>query len=285
MMEKIMIVTDTDASLSPQAADEYGVIQVPITIHFGEETYKDVEEIDCAKTFARIDRDGELPTTSAPSPGDFAKAYSRAFEMGADEVICFTVSSEVSATYKSALTGKEMLEDKKVTVVDTRSLSLGQGYMVIEAAELAKQGKGREEIIAGAKAIGDRSHLYAALSTLKYMAMSGRIGHLTAGMANLLNIKPILSIQDGKLDLIEKVRTKGKSWQRVIDLVVHQVGNRQIEKLSILHANAPEDAEAFKQQLCDQIQCQDPTPLYEINPGLSIHAGSGLVGVAFIVAS
>lgn len=283
-MARIRIVTDTDSSLPSQVADEYGIVQVPITIHFGEETYKDVEEIDCAKTFARIDRDGVLPTTSAPSPGDFAEAYRRAFDMGGDEVICFTVSSEVSATYKSALTGKEMIEDKGVTVVDTRSLSLGQGYMVLEAAELARQGRVKDEIIARAKSIGDRSHLFAALSTLKYMAMSGRIGHLTAGMANLLNIKPILSIQDGKLDLLEKVRTKGKSWQRVIELVVHQVGNHQIEKLSILHANASEDAKAFRKQLCDQIQYQGSAPLYEINPGLSIHAGAGLVGVAFTVA-
>ncbi len=283
-MATIRIVTDTDSSLPPQVAEEYGIIQVPITIHFGEETYKDVEDIDCAKTFARIDRDGVLPTTSAPSPGDFAEAYQRAFDTGGDEVICFTVSSEVSATYKSALTGKEMIEAGRVTVVDTRSLSLGQGYMVLEAAELAREGRDRDEIIAQAKSIGDKAHLFAALSTLKYMAMSGRIGHLTAGMANLLNIKPILSIQEGKLDLLEKVRTKGKSWQRVIELIDQQVGNQRIEKLSILHANALEDAEVFKEQLCSQIQYQALTPLYEINPGLSIHAGSGLVGVAFTIA-
>lgn len=282
-MSRIRIVTDTDSSLPTQIAEEYGIIQVPITIHFGEETFKDVEEIDCTQTFARIDREGKLPTTSAPSPGDFADAYQRALDSGAEEILCFTVSGEVSATYKSALTGKDMIDGGMVTVVDTRSLSLGQGYMVMEAAKLAGQGKRSEEIVDQVQEIRERSHLYAALSTLRYMAMSGRIDHLTAGMANLLNIKPILSIQDGKLDLLEKVRTKGKSWQRVIELVREQVGKKGIEKLSILHADALEDAELFKEQLCNEIQCLESTPCYEINPGLSVHAGSGLVGVAFVV--
>lgn len=283
-MSAIRIITDTDSSLPFQVADDWGIIQVPITVHFGEEVFKTGEEIDDVQTFMRIDKEGELPTTSAPSPGNFAEAYQRAFSEGADEVICFTVSGEVSATYKAALAGKEIIKDGNVTVVDTKSLSMGQGYMVLEAAKLAGQGKEPREIIAGAEEVRDRTHLFAALSTLKYMAMSGRVGHLTAGMANLLNIKPILSIQDGKLDLLEKVRTKGKSWQRVIELVDHEVGEKQIEKMSLLHVNALEDAKAFKTQIRDHIKCPEKIPDYELTPGLSVHAGAGLVGVTFVVA-
>lgn len=283
-MSTTRIITDTDSSLPFQVADDWGIIQVPITVHFGVEVFKTGEDIDDIQTFTRIDREGELPTTSAPSPGNFAEAYQRAFAEGAEEVICFTVSGEVSATYKSALAGKEIIKDGNVTVVDTKSLSMGQGYMVLEAAKLAEQGKEPQEIIAGAEEIRDRSHLFAALSTLKYMAMSGRVGHLTAGMANLLSIKPILSIQDGKLDLLEKVRTKGKSWQRVIELLDHEVGKKQIEKMSLLHVNALEDAKAFETQIRDQIKCPEKIPYYELTPGLSVHAGSGLVGVTFVVA-
>jgi DegV family protein with EDD domain len=283
-MSTTRIITDTDSSLPFQVADDWRIIQVPITVHFGEEVFKTGEEIDDVQTFTRIDREGELPTTSAPSPGNFTEAYQRAFAEGADEVICFTVSGEVSATYKAALAGKEIIKDGNVTVVDTKSLSMGQGYMVLEAAKLAKQGKEPQEIIAGAEEVRDRTHLFAALSTLKYMAMSGRVGHLTAGMANLLSIKPILSIQDGKLDLLEKVRTKGKSWQRVIELVDHEVGKKRIEKMSLLHVNALDDAKAFETQIRDQIRCPEKIPYYELTPGLSVHAGSGLVGVTFVVA-
>jgi len=283
-MSDIRIITDTDSSLPFQVADDWGIIQVPITVHFGEEVFKTGEEIDDVQTFTRIDREGKLPTTSAPSPGNFAEAYQRAFAEGADEVICFTVSGEVSATYKAALAAKEIIKDENVTVVDTKSLSMGQGYMVLEAAKLAGEGKELKEIITGAEEVRDRTHLFAALSTLKYMAMSGRVGHLTAGMANLLSIKPILSIQDGKLDLLEKVRTKGKSWQRVIELVDHEVGKKPIEKMSLLHVNALEDAKAFKAQIRNHIKCPEIIPDYELTPGLSVHAGAGLVGVTFIVA-
>ena len=201
-MSTIAIVTDTDSSLPPSLADEYGIIQVPIIVHFGQQSFKAGEEIDDALTFQRIDRDGELPSTSAPSPGDFAEAYRRALQGGAAEVICFTVSGEVSATFDAAVNAKEMVREGPVTVVDTKSLSMGQGYMALEAARMAQEGKTREEIITRTQGLRERTHLFAALSTLKYMAMSGRIGHLSAGMANFLNIKPILSIQDGKLDLL-----------------------------------------------------------------------------------
>lgn len=282
-MSEIAIVTDTDSSLSPAMAEPYGIIQVPIIVHFGEESFKTGEEIDDTQTFQRVDREGELPSTSAPSPGDFADAYRLAFDRGADEVICFTVSGEVSATYDAALNGKAMVEAGVVTVVDTKSLSMGQGYMVLEAARLAQAGKSREEIINQAEELRDRTHLYAALSTLKYMAMSGRIGHLSAGMAKLLNIKPILSIQDGKLDLLEKVRTKSKSWQRVIELMEGALQGRRIEKMSILHVTALEDAQAFERQLRTELEVPERIPHIELTPGLSVHAGAGLVGVTFVI--
>lgn len=281
-MSSIAIVTDTDSSLPIREAEALGVIQVPINIHFDGETYKTGEEIDDARVFARIDKEGSLPTTSAPSPGDFAKAYQQSFQRGAREVICFTVSGEVSATYEAALTGREMIDEEQVTVVDSRSLSMGQGYMVAKAAELARQGASREEIISGAEDIRDRTHLFAALSTLKYMAMSGRVGHLSAGMANILSIKPILTIQDGKLDLLEKVRTKKKSWQRVMELMQERLGDNDPEKISVLHVDALSDARKFKDLLQSKIHFPGDVPYYELTPGLSVHAGAGLIGVTFI---
>lgn len=281
-MSFIAIITDTDSSLSQQKANELNVIQVPIKIHFEGETYNAVEEIDDARVFARIDKEGILPTTSAPSPGDFADAYQTAFELGAEEVVCFTVSGAVSATYEAALTGVEIVEGGPITVVDSRSLSMGQGYMVMKAAELAEAGATRQEIIAAAADIRERSNLFAALSTLKYMAMSGRVGHLTAGMANVFNIKPILTIQDGKLELLEKVRTKSKSWQRLIELTQEALSGQEFDELSILHVAAAADAQKFESLLRENLDCPDVIEYYELTPGLSIHAGAGLVGLTFV---
>jgi DegV family protein with EDD domain len=282
-MTKIAIVTDTDASLPLHLADRHGITQVPINVLFGEESFHDVYEIDSAATFTRIDREGKLPTTSAPSPGQFSEAYQVAFEKGAESVLCFTVSGEVSATYAAAVSAREMHPKWDITVVDTRNLSLGQGLMVLAAAKAVAGGSSAEEAAAIALDIGQRTRLFAALPTLKYLAMSGRVGHLVAGVAGLLSVKPILTIQDGKLDLLERVRTQKKSWERVVELCVEAVGGRQIERMAIIHVTAPEDARQLEAMLRAKLDCPKEILIGDMNPGLSIHAGAGLVGVVFVV--
>ena len=282
-MPKIAIVTDTDASLPLSLADQHAITQVPINILFGEESFRDVYDIDCVETFARIDREDKLPTTSAPSPGQFAEAYQTAFDGGAEGVLCFTVSGEVSATYAAAVSARDMLPERDITVVDTRSLSLGQGLMVLAAAEAVAAGASVDEAVAAAMDTGQRTRLFAALPTLKYLAMSGRVGHLVAGVAGLLSVKPILTIRDGKLDLLERVRTQKKSWGRVVELCVEAIGSRPIERMAMIHVTAPDDARQLETLLRAELDCPEQMLFSELNPGLSVHAGAGLVGVVFVV--
>ena len=277
----IAIISDTDTSLPASSLNEYGIRQVSITIHFGEEILKACSDITDEQLVERVKQEGKLPTTAAPSPGDFSEAYQEAFENGADEIICLTVSGDVSATYAAALTAKELHPGKEITIVDTKSISMGQGFMVLKAAELAREGKNREEILAAVENVRNRTHLFAALDTLKFMAMSGRVGHLTAEMAGVLNIKPILTIKDGKLDLLEKVRTRKKAWNRVLELTATALGDDEIENIFILHVAAKQEAGEFEKMLRETVPCPDVIPLTELTPGLSVHTGAGLVGVAF----
>jgi DegV family protein with EDD domain len=282
-MSSIAIITDTDASLPAAVAARYGIRQVPIIVQFGTESYKTGLEIDDAQTFARIDREGILPTTSAPSPGQFVEAYQAAFEEdGTEAAICFCVSSEVSATYAAAVTARETMPERDITVVDTQSLSMGQGFVALTAAEAAQDGATKSEIVARALDVRDRSYLFAALSTLKYLAMSGRVGGLVAGMANLFNIKPILTIQDGKLDLLEKVRTQKKAWARTIDLTQQALDGRSVERMAILHVDVPEDAARFQEQLLAAVPYSGEIITADLTPGLSVHAGAGLVGTVVV---
>ncbi|NSW50938.1 MAG: DegV family protein [Anaerolineae bacterium] len=283
---KVSIITDTDASLPNDLASQYGIRQVPISVHFGEEAFDTGVDIDDAALFVRIDRENKLPTTAAPSPGKFAKAFQAAFdEDGADEVLCFTVSSAVSTTYNAAvMAATDLMADKKITVVDTNCLSIGQGFMVLAAAKTLAAGGSVDEAVAAAKDIGGRVHLYGALATLRYLAMSGRVGQLAAGMANLLNIKPILEMESGKLELLEKVRTRKKAWERVIELTKEKVGNGKIEQLAIVHVTAPEDAKEFERMLRAQVECPAEALYAELTPGLSVHTGAGLVGVSFVTS-
>ncbi len=282
-MSKITIITDTDASLPNDVAAKYGIQQVPITVHFGNELLETGIDIDDAALFARIDKQGRLPTTAAPAPGKFIEAFEAAFKNGADEVICFAVSSEISATYAAAVTAAETLSDQKISVVDTRSLSVGQGFQVLAAAEAAQAGKSSEEILAIAQDVLGRSHFYAALSTLKYLAMSGRVGQLAAGMASILNIKPILTIQDGKLDMLEKVRTKKKSWARTVVLIEDAIDEKPIERMAVAHVAVPRAAKEFESLLRSSLACPDEILMVELTPGLSVHSGAGLVGVGVVV--
>jgi DegV family protein with EDD domain len=281
-MSPIAIITDTDSSLPPDLAAQYNIVQIPITIQFGEESFRDVFDVDNKTVFARVDRDGKLPTTSAPSPGVFVEAFKSAFASGADQILCITISSEMSAVYTAARTAAEMFSDKKILVVDSRTVAFGEGLMAIEAAKAIAGGASIEEAINAAQDLRDRTHLFAALSTVKYLAMSGRVGQVAAGFASLLEIKPILTLRNEKLEMLERIRTQKKSWARVIELSIEAAGAHPIEQLVILHVNVPEAASQFEKQVRLALPCPQEIRHVEMTPGLSIHTGAGLVGIVLV---
>jgi DegV family protein with EDD domain len=283
-MSRIAIITDTDSSLPLDLARQYGIVQVPITIQFGNDGFQDVFQITNDQVFDRIDKEGKLPTTAAPAPGQFLEAYNKAFEAGADEILCMTISSEMSATYASAHQAAEMLPGKRIEVMDTRSLAMGQGFMVLAAAEAVAKGASIEKAIAASVDVRNQTHLFGALATLKYIAMSGRVSHLAAGMAGLLDIKPILTIQNGKLELLEKIRTQNKAWGRAIELSREKAAGKKVQQMAILSVNAQENATHFEKLLSENLPCPTEIIHAEVNPGLSIHTGLGMLAVVFVTA-
>lgn len=281
-MQTTAIITDSDASLPPALAEQYGIQQVPITVHFGDESYTTSVDIDDVLLFQKIDKLNKLPTTAAPSPGAFAAAYESALSAGAQSVVCICVSSKVSATYNAAVTAAEQFPGREIRVVDSLNLSMGQGFMVLAAAEAAQAGANVDEIVAQALDTGSRVHVYAVLATLKYLALSGRVGKLAAGMADTLNIKPVLSVRDGKLDLLEKIRTRKKAVERMLELTRQSLDGKRIERLGIIHVTNPEGAAELRDLLRAALPCPEEIIIAEFTAGLSVHAGSGVVGLALV---
>jgi DegV family protein with EDD domain len=281
-MPKIAIITDTDSSLPVDLANQYGIRQVPITIHFEDSSFTTGVDIDDRLLFEIIDRQKKLPTTSAPSPSAFTSAYEAAFQEGADAILCICVSSKVSATYNSAVTAAEMLPDRDISVIDSQNLSMGQGFMVLAAAEAAGQGATKDEAITLALAAGQRTHLFAVLATVKYLAMSGRVGKIAAGMADTLNIKPILTMQDGKLELLERIRTRKKAVERALELTCASAHGKAIQRVAFMHVNNLIQAQELQSQLCGLLPCPSSAIMTGFTPGLSVHAGSGVVGVTLL---
>lgn len=278
-MPPIAVITDTDSSLPVDLAKKYNIVQIPIIVQFGEESFRDVYDIDNAAVFSRVDREGRLPTTAAPSPGNFVEAFESAFNSGADQILCLTISSEMSAVYTVARTAAEMFTGKTIRVIDSRTVAYGEGLMAMEAARAIADGASIDQAVAAAINLRDRTHLFAALSTLKYLAMSGRVGKVAAGLASMLELKPILTLRNEKLEMLERVRTQGKAWKRVLELTCAATGERELEHLVILHVNAPEAASQFELQLRAALPCPSEIRHVEMTPGLSIHTGAGLVGV------
>lgn len=281
-MPKIAVITDSDSSLSPEIARQHGITLVPITVHFDDKVFTTGVDIDDQQLFEQVDRAKRLPTTAAPPPGAFAAAYQAAFDAGTDSIVCICVSSKISATYGAALSACDAFPGRTISVIDSLTLTLCQGFMAIAAAEAARAGADHEQVVARAVAVGQRSQVFGTLATLKYLAMSGRVGKVAAGMADTLSIKPILTVREGKLDMLEKVRTRRKAMERLVELIRGGLGGKKIERLGLIHVCDRAGAEELHRQLCAALQCPAEALTVEFTPGLSVHAGAGLVGAVFV---
>jgi DegV family protein with EDD domain len=274
----VRVITDTTCNLDPELIEAHHIPTAPIAIQFGEESYDEFVNIDRDLFYRRIEETGTVPTSSQPSPAWFAEYYRQAAEAH-EPVLVITVTSKHSGTYNSALLARTLVPEADVEVFDSAAVSLGTGFMVLEAVEMAERGESRSAVLQRLTQIRKDSFLYLTPATLKYLQMSGRVGKLQGAIASLLNVKPIIILQDGMLEARETVRTRGKALERLVSLAEAAVGKALI-RMGVVHARAPEEGRKMFDMVKARLNCERILTA-DLVPSLAVHGGPGVIGLAF----
>jgi DegV family protein with EDD domain len=273
----IRVVTDSSCDLPEAVVVEHGVRVVPLSIRFGDEEFIDREQLSTAEFWAKCASSSTLPETAAPAPGQFETAYRELHAEGATGIVVVSLSGALSATIQSAeLAARTVAELVPVTVVDTRSVSLGVGTIALACARRAAAGGSLEEVAALATDRAARTKVFGALDTLDNLKKGGRIGGAKAMLATALAIKPIIEVVDGAVAEGGKQRTRSKALKFLVDKVVEYEG--RIDDLAVLHADC-DDVDTF----VDMLRPHYPGEIVvgDIGPVVGTHAGRGTIGVAF----
>jgi len=276
----IKVVTDSTCDLPDEIVAKYGITVVPLYINIGERGYLDGVEISRQDFYEGLADYDPLPTTATPGIDAFQKVYDNLAEEGATQVLSIHISISLSAIVDVARAAANETSSIPVTVFDSQQLSLGTGFLVLEAAKAAAEGHSMEEIIALLEEQTCRTYVFAALDTLEFLQRSGRMNAVVARLGSLLQIKPLLKMHAGK-PTGERVRTRERATQRLIQLVT-DLG--AIEKLALVHTNAPEAAQELYKET-RYLFPDDEAPLsVDVTPVLGAHIGPGVIGFTCIVA-
>lgn len=278
-MAQVKIVTDSTADLPLEIREKFGILMVPLKVHFGNETFHDSVDINSSEFYTKLSQSQELPTTSQPSPVDFMEVYKELCDQPDTSVISIHLSSALSGTYQSAMLAKSLLDNQtNVALVDSKSACYGLGLLVIAAAEAAQAGKSVEEIQALVQDLRNKTRIYFILDTLEYLYKGGRIGKASAMFGSLLNIKPILTLDDGgEVDSVDKVRGHKKAVKRIIELLQKDFEGQQIN-VGIGHSQSRESAEEMYQLINEQFQVNQHS-YTDIGPVIGTHTGPGTLAV------
>jgi DegV family protein with EDD domain len=275
----IQIVTDSTCDLPEAVVAQYGITVIPAYINVGGQSYLDGVELSRQEFYERLPDYESLPTTAVPGPEVFRQAYERLADEGATEVLSIHISISLSAILNSARLAVKETRQVPVTVLDSRQLSLGIGFLVETAAKAATGGRSMGEIIALLEDQILRTHVFAALDTLEFLRRSGRMNRVVAGLGSVLQIKPILKMYDGN-PTSERVRTRRRAIERLISLLSGLV---PLERVALVHTHAPDRAEDLRQRVRHLLP-EGEIPSVDITPVIGAHIGPGAVGFACVAA-
>jgi len=279
----IGILTDSTASIPDNLVHKLGLEIVPYYVHRGLETLRDNVDVKPREFAEWLKGAARLPTTSNPAPGDYLTGLRRLAEQ-MKEIVVLTMTSKGSGAYQSCLAGASMLREQlpevRVEVVDTLQVAMSQGWAAIEAARAALSGLSFDQVIHRGREVARQGMMIQTADTLRYLYMGGRIGKAKHLAGSLLNIKPLIGMQDGVIVAVGTARSRMKAYRRMVELMQQRVGDGARIKVAFTHVSALEQVERLREMVTARFECVE-TIVTELSPALAVHSGPGTVGVSF----
>ena len=279
----IAVVTDSCASIPPDLVEILQIEMVPYYLHIGHETSRDLLDVSHDEFFQWLATADTLPTTANPGPGDYLDAFRRAAER-ADGIVSIHMTSRGSGAFQAACIGQEMaraqLPGIQIEVIDTLQVSMVHGWAAIEAARAAQAGSDLAQVVTAARYVADSGWMIQTADTLKYLYMGGRIGRAQHLVGSLLNVKPIIGMEDGIIIPLGQTRTRTKAYTKILELMHQRNPADKPIKIAITHVAVPDQAELLLDMVKQAFDCHE-TLISQLSPVLGVHAGPGLVGVNF----
>jgi DegV family protein with EDD domain len=277
-MARVRVVTDSAGDLTPALAEERGITIVPLSIRFGSEEFVDGATLTAEEFWRRCKSSDVLPETSAPSPGAFQEAFLGAASDGYDGVVCINISGALSATYQVARTAADAVSDQvPVRVVDSHSVTMGQGLMVLAAAESAAGGASLDEVEAVVQSRVERTQVFGAIDTLEHLEKGGRIGGARALLGSLLSIKPVIHVVDGAVEEESKQRTRSRQLRYLADKII---GLGNLERVAVCNGAASDLDDLVG--LLSGVDVKYPLEVVNLGPVVGTHTGPGTIGVCVV---
>ncbi len=278
-MSKVAIVVDSTAFIPKELIQQYDLHVIPQILNWEGESYKDDIDITPDVFYTRLKTAKEMPTTSQPSAGEFFEFFTEIAKT-ADAIVAVLISEYLSGTLASARAAADMMPDFPIEIVDTRSTAMGLGFMALAAAKAVHNGADYKEAAEAARALKPHMNIVFVVDTLEFLHRGGRIGGAKRLIGSMLSIKPVLHLEDGRIEPLASVRTKRKAVSHVLNLVAEDVQDKSNVHMAVMNALAPDEGKRIFDELKQRF---NPVELYntDLSPIVGAHVGPGTVGIIY----
>jgi len=282
-MPKVAVLTDSTAGVPEELMQSLHIKTVAYYLHRGQEVLRDLVTIGREEFVRWLPSARVAPTTAAPGPGEYLEAYNELVGQGAEDIISIHMSSKISAAYESATAARALLLENhphvQVEVIDSRNAALCQGWMAIQAARAAVAGSSLQAIAAMVKRLVPISHMIQTADTLRYLYLGGRIGKAQSLLGSMLNIKPLIGLEDGEIVPLGRTHSRRQAYAAMADMVAAVIGNGKA-RIGYLHAGALQEAQKVKELVEAKVQVVESI-IGELTPVLAVHTGPGMAGLCY----